>query len=499
MSIGLLAILVVLGSCGDRRELWTRYQAQKSFFKAQQAISRAELSMESGQPVNREDLGSRLEDALMKFNRLESEFTEADSTLLTMASQAYLGLARLHEEADDGLRALEVYGTLFDDARLPHHFRNIALMRMGRGYERQNQHLEAVSVYRRLMASFYPPESRSGVNREVLGLGRRIVNIGSRLYPDSLSSWREQSELYYDSLAINHPYTVLSIAALGELASIRRGFGEWDLVLATLERATDSAGVIAPAFRVDMAEILAGRLFDTSAALLIYDEVEGAYPESVFRIDAELKRVQILMRRREYGEVRDRLEVLKEEFEDRPGVVIPAQFAYARSFEAEGDFARARAEYQYLASHHPRSLQAVDGALVIARRAHVDGQSSMATQWYDKADQMSADLAGSGNVSEAVAGRSMEIRAIIAIERERWDEAALRLGEITRAFDPRSPLAANALIRLGWLHLSRRADTLAAADAWTRFIKAFPGDPQTDSLRIKMSTWPKIYTQDLPT
>lgn len=499
MSIAIMVVSGMLLSCGDSEGRWSKYQAQKSFFEAQHAMSQAELSLSSGQSVDREELSSSLKDALVNFNNLNSELTDADSVLLIMASQAYLGLGRIYAESNNWSDAVQLYRSLSEDLRFPHRYRTVGLMQLGRGYETQGQPIEAVSAYRELMVLFYPPESGSGVNLEVLRLGRRIVNIGARLLLDSLSSWREQSELYYDSLATGHPHTMLAVAAMGELASIQRDFGEWAKVLATLGRATDSAGEIAPAFRIDMAEIFAGRLYDTASALSIYDEIENEFPESVFRVDAELKRVQILMRRKQYREIRERLKALKDQFADRPGVMVPAQFAYAKSFEADGDFVRAKVEYQYLASHYPRSIQAVDGALVIARHAHAVGQSATATQWYDKADQMSSVLAGSDNVSAAVAGRSMELRAIIAIERERWDEAALRLGDITRAFDPRSPLCANALIRLGWLHLSKRVDTLAAAAAWTTFIKAFPGDPQADSLRIKMSTWPEIYIQDLPT
>ena len=101
MSITIMAISGLLVSCGDSEGRWSKYQAQKSFFEAQHAMSRAELSLSSGQSVDREELSSRLKDALVNFNNLNSDLTDADSALLIMASRAYLGLGRIYAESNN--------------------------------------------------------------------------------------------------------------------------------------------------------------------------------------------------------------------------------------------------------------------------------------------------------------------------------------------------------------------------------------------------------------
>ena len=171
MSISVIALLFLVVSCGDSGGRWSKYQSQKAFFKAQQAISRAELSISSGQSADREELASRLKGALVNFNGLEADLTEADSGLLIMASQAYLGLGRIYAESNNWSGAVELYKSLSEDSSLPDRYRNIGLMQLGRGYEARGQPNEAVSAFRELMVLFYPPESGSGVNREVLGLG----------------------------------------------------------------------------------------------------------------------------------------------------------------------------------------------------------------------------------------------------------------------------------------------------------------------------------------
>jgi tetratricopeptide (TPR) repeat protein len=465
-------------------------------FEAQQALSKARLREESGQAVDREALRTQFNAALDAFAELRPELTAKDSTVLLMSVQARLRLADLHTADSQWNSAAEQYRIIVSDTIYGLNFRHVARMQLGRSLERLGQFREAAAQYRALLLSFYPPRAESGINAEVLGLPRRLVAIASEYLPDSLAAWRAYGEGYYDTLATRFPHTDIGLASLGELGKLYAGFGEWSRTIASLERATDTSGAIMPAYWIDIGEIAAGQLGDTARAVSIFIEVSQRYPESAYRVDADLKRARILMKRAAYGDVQSLLEQLKTDFEDRASVLIPAQLVYAQSYQAAGNWERARAEYSYLVTSFPQSLQAVEAALTVARHHADRDETTQASEWYNRADGLAADLARSGSSPPAVVGQAMQMRVAAAVEQKQWDDAALRLGEVVNTFSPRTPAGALALVRLGQLQLRERADTAAALEAWRTFLEFHPEHPQSATLRAEIDKWPKTYNPD---
>jgi hypothetical protein len=134
--------------------------------------------------------------------------------------------------------------------------------------------------------------------------------------------------------------------------------------------------------------------------------------------------------------------------------------------------------------------------MAIAELHAQSSDTTAATQWFARADGLALDLIGDRETTPQVAAAAMNVRASLAVQSERWDDAALRLSEIAQAFSPNSPAGASALVRLGWLELLERQDTLAAGRAWKAFLDAHPDHPDGAPLKTEMNKWPERYREN---
>jgi len=491
-----LAVLA-LGGCGDHDNVWPRYQLERSLYGARQEMALSSLQSESGRPQTSPALVAAYERTVDMFRHVTEGSTEADSAVFAIGGEAIMQLANLYLTDSNWTEARARFEQIIDEPRFQPQYQRMALMGLGRIAEQTGDYAFAAAHYRSLLDAFYPPVGDAGVNQDVLALPRHLVALADREFPDSVSAWEQFASKYYDSLAMAYPATEIGVAALGEKAKLETQLGRWQEAITTLERATDTSGTIIPPYWIDIGEISAGRLGDTDRAISVYAKVAEAFPDSPFRADADLKRCQLLMKRKDYAQVREILSELKDEFEDRSAAILPAQLLYASAFEAEGNWERAKNEYLYLVTTYPTSLQAVEAALAVARHFVASGETGREAEWYNRADELAAELAQPRRYSATTVGRAMDLRVGIAVEQKKWDAAATRLGDIVNTFTERSPAGAVALVRLGWLNLRERADTLAAGQAWRRFLDAYPTRPEGDALRQEMNKWPNNLKQDL--
>jgi tetratricopeptide (TPR) repeat protein len=500
-SLPVVALFCLAGvaGCGDATGVWPRYKLERAYYEAQKELERADLLGKAGQEADLPALRSAFASVLDLYRQTASPSGASDGDTLVhlIGAQSYLHMADICVADSQFREAANCYDTVAASDRFGKHFRHMALLGLGRTSERLGDYLAATGHYQRLLESFYPPVGDGGVNRDVLSLPRRIVDIGRRYAADSVAGWESRAAAYYDSLAIAYPHTEVGIAALGELGTLYADKRQWPDVIATLNRATDTAGTIMPPYWIDIGEITIARLGDTARGLDIFARVAESFADSPFRADADLKRAQIYMRRGQYAAARDLLAALKEKFKNRAGVVLAAQMYFALALEAEGNWDRAKSEYVYVITTFPQSLEAVQAALAIAHHFQRTGETAQVGEWYNRADELARDLARPDKFPAALAGGAMDMRVTVAAEQKRWSDAAERLNDIVNAFTDRSSAGANALFRLGLMELRERADTAAAAAAWQRLMRAQPRHPQLDMLRDEMNKWPKTYNQDL--
>lgn len=483
-------------ACGDSEGVYARYQLEKKFFRAQQVWSRAELQAESGQQPDTAIVLASHEAVLAEFSAARPALSAGDSTLFAYAARTAIQLIEAYSAEEKWQAAARYQEFIASDTLFPLAVRHRALFGWAESCERQGRVAEACALYRQLLASFYPPWSEGGVNMEVLTIPSRMVALAQRDMPESLAAFRDFGRPYYDSLAVRFPQTELGVLALGELGKLYGQEERWQEAIATLKRGTDSTGTVFPSYRIDIGEILASRLHDTAGALREFKDVAVSLPQTPFRVDADLKTAAIWMKRGRFEEAQALLGETKTALQDNPGAQLSVGPLLARAFAAAGNRERARAEFSYLIAHFPRTLQAVEAALALAELHAQSSEPGASQEWYDKADRLAADLILDREASPQTRGTAMNVRASLAVQSKRWDDAAVLLADIVGAFSPASPAGASALVRLGWLELQERHDTLAAARAWQVFLSAHPRHPDGEPLKSEMNKWPERYREN---
>jgi TolA-binding protein len=485
-----------LSACGGG-DLYSRYELEKKFFSTEQAWSKAELQKQSGQAIATSELSAQFETVLEAFSAARPGLNRGDSLLFGYAARAAFRLVDLYAADRLWQDAARFQEFLAADTLFPLAVRHRALYGWAESCQRLGQAQKACALFRQLAASFYPPWAEGGINVDVLRVPARMVGLAQRDVPESVAVFLAFGESYYDGLAVAYPHTELAYQALGELAKLYGQAGRWGDVLTTLGRATDTAGVILPAYRIDQGEILAGPLKDTAGALLAFSEIARSRPTTPFRVDADLKTAAIWLRRGRYADVQRLLQETKKQFPGRPEVEVAVGPMLARSFAASGDKDRARAEYSYLVTSYPRSLEAVEAAFAIAEMHFQATEADAAAEWYARGDQLAVDIIADRESSPELAAAAMNMRVSLAVQLQHWDDAAMRLSEIAQAFGAATPAGASALEQLGWLQLQERHDTLAAGQAWYTLLREYPGDPGGATLRAEMNKWPERYKENV--
>jgi len=491
-----LSLYLFLVSCGG--ESGSHYDLEKRFYEAEQSWDKVRLQQESGVATSAIELRVQLESVLEEFAAARPSLGPADSSLFAYAAGTTHHLDELlsaEGQWDEVARHQERVAT---DTLFPLAVRHRALFGWGQALEQKDQVREACELYRQLVMSFFPPWSEGGVNTDVLSLPTRRTLLAESALPESLSAYRAFAERYYDSLATGYPHTQMAFQALGELARIQGTQGRWDEALETLGRATDTAGGVFPAYRIDQGEILAAQKHDTAAALLAFSEVARDMPESPFRVDADLKTAAILFRRGRYTQVQTLLQETKRKASDAQQVALAVGPLLARAFAAEGNRDRARAEFSFIVTTFPRSLQAVEAAASIAMLYEEQNDTATASAWRVRADSLAYHLANDAQSSPQIVAAAMNARASLAVESEHWEDAASHLAAIAQTFGPDVPMGASALVRLGWVQLRELNDTLAAGQAWRAFLVAHPEHPDGATLKAEMNKWPERYRENHP-
>ena len=490
-----LCVALLLVSCGGSD---SHYDLEKKFFEVDQAWNKAQLQQEAGVATSPTELRAQLESVLEEFVVARPSLGLADSAVFSFAASATQHVSELLASEGQWVDVAKHQERVATDTLFPLAIRHRALYGWASALEQNGQIREACELYRQLVVSFFPPWSDGGVNTDVLSLPSRRALLAESALPESLSAYRAFGHRYYDTLATAFPHSQLAFQALGELAKLQGSQGLWDDALKTLDRARDTAGVVFAAYRIDRGEIMAAQKHDTAAALAAFAEVARELPASPFRVDADLKTAAILFRRGKFAQVQTLLQATKKEATEAQGVGLAVGPLLARSFAAEGNRERARAEFSLIVNTYPRSIQAVEAAASIGTLHDELKDSASGAAWRVRADSLAYQIAADPQSPPQLVAAAMNARASLAVESKRWDAAASHLAAIAETFGPNIPIGASALVRLGWVQLRQLNDTLAAGQAWREFLGAHPEHPDGATLKAEMNKWPERYRGNQP-
>ena len=356
-----------------------------------------------------------------------------------------------------------------------------AYVNLGKALQAAGDWDSSLAVYQYATEKFYPPvDDSSNVLFRLFNIPFNTYYI-SRLVNDTLGArqqWRD-AEAYYAGLIDEYPETKLSYAALGMLARLYNETGQYNdevRVLRKLSSPSDTVGTRMAQMR--MADLYSGTLNQFDSARAIYDRLLEVTPvtDSTNRPLILFKLSQLDLEQKDYTGTRSRL--LKIEngyplfYENTPA----AQLTKALSFEMEGNWNRAEAEYQLLIEKFRASDEALASFLYLGNKFKQEGRKVESKRWFDAGEKHYQDLIKrrSGTIDAA---RALGYEATLLQQEKKWSDAAATLIRIYDGY-PNTRPGQKALLSAAQLYRDKLKEP-QKADSLLEVLKSALADLQT--------------------
>ncbi len=375
---------------------------------------------------------------------------------------AYLAVSRLSqifltESKNDSIiiinRQLQNFATLESTPLL-----NSRLF-VARAYQAEGNILEAMSIYRTLIDSFYPPvENDNRILYPVINLPRQMVSMFFLLDDEAAAAAEvESAEGYYRRLIDEWPNSALESAARSNLARLYYDTRQWDKAIENLAQLKDSTGRIDVESELIIAGITATGKQEYRKAIELYDNLSSRTEDSATQALINMRKGIVYYRNGNYELCRKTMSELSDNYprfyQRNP---LPQKYL-ALSFEKLNDWGRAENEFRWLIDNYPRSEAAFDAFLAIATYYEKANNEKFMLDWYQRAEQFYNSMA------EQYKGSNIEASALsylaeVAKRRDNWDLAAKYLVSIFDKF-PQTDMGKRSLVNAALIYREKLAQT----------------------------------------
>jgi tetratricopeptide (TPR) repeat protein len=306
---------------------------------------------------------------------------------------------------------------------------------MARAYQSLGNMTEAMSIYRTLMDSFYPPvDNNNTIIYRVLNLPLQIIQMYFLISDEAAAAAETESAMaYYDMLIRDWPDSELETAAHGNLARLFYEQKEWDKAIENLYQVKDSTGNPEIGAALMIAGITATGKNDYQTAIEIYDRIADRVDDSTMLAVILMRKGIVYFRDNKYEFCRKTMSQINDDYPKFfRGNPLPQKYL-ALSFEQMGDWIRAENEFRWLIDNYPRSETAFDAFFSIADHYEQAGNKEFTRDWYQRADKFYTGMAEqySGSSTEASAYSYL---AEVAKRRGKWELSARYLATIFEKF-----------------------------------------------------------------
>ncbi len=471
----LAVVLFVLVGCQDSMPVALRYDIEREIHGLERRLDAARLAPDLFGPDSIRAIQSDYAAAVRNcFAALDSVPATRDSAVWAdLGELAFRASTRLSQFLYRSRRydsAATVLNAMLTNVPLGRTARMNALTNLARSLQSAGAWDSALVVYDSSLERFWPPVDGAGdIYFRLFNAPIQIAGIERRLGDSVATRTRTAAaETYYRQLLAKFPGTKLEPAAWSNLAVLYSGSGEWRQAIDALNRLTDDVGTVDLTAQLRIADIYAEQLAEFDTALIRYEAIDAQLrgEDTVYRPLLDFRQAVAVLNQRRYQEARRRLVQLENEYPGFWRSTPAAQQAKARTFEREGNWERALAEYSFLIENQSNSEEAFQTILYLAERAEEQGNSAEANRWYERAEELFTRVAArsAGTAREASA---LYYKALMYRQQEQWEPAAETMEAIFARFPNTEPgrqaqLTA-ALIYRDRLNRPERADELLEA------------------------------------
>lgn len=399
---------------------------------------------------------------------------KAAGEMARMAVSAEVGLAKIYTAKRNSDSVLMAYRRIGAEIPADKDELAAATMALALVYRALNQFDSTLTLYDRLLTSYYPPlDSLQRVNADLVAIPIDKIKILQSLPNKArLAAGERDAIAYYDRLKKDCPNNPLMMRAVRTNAGrIYAMTEEWDKAISELSLVTDSTGRMDIQAQVIIANIYEGPKKDPQRAISSFKEILERRPDSTVLGSTMLHLGMVLCSQKQYDEGRKYLTDLKEKFSRYQQLAAPAQLYFALSFEGDGHWDRALSELQWLLENYPYTEEAFKAALYIPQHFAKEHDQKMTALWYGRAEEFY--LSAIKNKQGQPAAMAAYLFLANAYRNMKDYDKTLETLDKIYALAPKSQMGAKALYNAAGLALFDMKDSARAQGYLDRLNKEF--------------------------
>jgi tetratricopeptide (TPR) repeat protein len=452
LTILILAALIFISGCSSNSSKDIVFNAEKLYRNAEKLTEKAAIKPELVDP----SLKGQIKNAYFQVTdycrkNIDSlpaaEFPDERKDLESIWFLATNRLAQIYTEEDKFdsvvfvIRQLQNFTNLEGKALLS------TKLILARAMQAQADWDGAMSIYRSLIDTFYPPvDNNNTIIYQVINLPLEIVRVYNLLGDSKqVAEQNRSAEYYYQRLIKEWPNSTLETAARSDLARLYHNEKKWDKSIENLSQIKDSSGAVNIEAALMIAGITAAGKKEYKKAIIMYDDLllrvtdtAKIFPEIMMRKGI------VLYDNKQYNDSRRLMSQINDDypsyFRNNP---MPQKYI-SMSFEKLGDWDRAENEYRWLIDNYPTTQAAFDAYLYIIDHYEGEKNEESAQNWYQQAEKFYNTMADRYR-GTAIEASAISYLAEIAKRRQKWDKSADLLISIFDKF-PKSDIGQQSLV-----------------------------------------------------
>lgn len=473
----LVPTLLLITSCSTNEAVRSRYEAEKKFHAIEKFLKDSQIQPRLNNPDLLNQIQYRYRDLV---DYCVTSLGTVDSALYPgefeeISNIAYFATKQLSQilfanKKYDSCQSLIT--DLMQKIDLKNYQKMAAYVSIGRALQASGNWDSAIVIYNYAVKNFYPPVTADGdIAYDLFNLPLQVHNIYQRTRDTvEAAGYFTDAERYYQTLIKDFPESDFYAAARSNLARLYYNTGQWKKTIDQLSQLVDTVGVINPSANMKIADIYAGQLRRLDTALKIYDYIENHLDnrDTLLKPVIRFKKSLVYLEKKDYPAARSELIELKNLYPAYYAYYPTPQYTKARSFELEGNWARAETEYKFLIENYPGSREAMSTHLYLAEKLAQQGRQLEADRWLGKAESYFDEIArqNRGTIKEATA---LFYKAELFRREERWRDAAETMTSVFDKF-PNDETGQRGLLIAAEIY-RQKLDNQPAADSLLELLR----------------------------
>ncbi len=413
----ILLLIFALCACSGNKTLQARYNAEKMFYEAENALKDAQafnknLSAKQSEKIT--NLFATLVDyCYTQIEQIDSTVSPVEFNEFNyIAYQAVTRLSQLYFLRKNYNKCIEITNELLTKINIPPAQEASVYINLGQALQSAGNWDSSYAVYNNALEKFSPPlTSTNEIITSIFNLPLYIYRVVNYIKDKRFVSYEiTKTENYYLNLIHDFKDSKLETASRSNLAKLYEETGQWKKELAQLKLLTNPQSKSYVTVLLKTADVLGSKLNQYDTALTLYNFIlnnKTTDKDEDMRSVLLFKKSLVEINLGNYEKARTLLHEIKTKYPNAYNQSPLFQYNLARSFELQNKWNRAEQEYNLLLEKFKGSSESMMTLLYLVDHFKKQNNKAEKDRWFAKAESYYNELANSGK------GKLLEARAML--------------------------------------------------------------------------------------